>query len=136
MKAHVQIEIAAPPAGVWALLVDASSWPTWQKNINRVTATGPLARGSRFTWQTGGTTIHSQVQLFEPGQRLAWTGTAMTAKAVHVWQLKPLPGNRTLVIVDESMDGPWMAKMYPSEKLAASDDDWLRALKQAAETMR
>ena len=60
----------------------------------------------------------------------------MTAKAVHVWQLKPLPGNRTLVIVDESMDGPWMAKMYPSEKLAASDDDWLRALKQAAETMR
>ena len=35
VKAHVQIEIAAPPAGVWALLVDASSWPTWQKNINR-----------------------------------------------------------------------------------------------------
>jgi len=136
VKAHVQIEIAAPPSAVWALLIDAPAWPGWQKNIDTVTSAGPLANGSRFSWQTGGTTIHSQVQLFEPQQRLAWTGTAMTAKAVHVWQLKALPGNRTLVTVDESMDGPWMAKMYPSEKLAASDEEWLQALKHAAEKTR
>ena len=136
VKAHVQIEIAASPEAVWTLLVDASGWPNWQKNIESVTAAGPLANGSRFSWRTGGTTIHSQVQLFEPEQRLAWTGTAMTAKAVHVWKLKPLPDNHTLVTVNESMDGPWMAKLYPPEKLAAADEEWLRALKGAAEKTR
>ena len=73
------------------------------------------------------------MQLFEPERRLSWTGTALTAKAVHVWELKPEAGNQTLVTVMESMDGPFMAKIYPSGKLAAADTEWLAALKQAAE---
>jgi hypothetical protein len=73
------------------------------------------------------------VQLFEPERRLSWTGTALTAKAVHVWELKPEPGNQTLLTMKESMDGPWMAKIYPSEKLTEADNEWLLALKRAAE---
>lgn len=130
---HLQIQIAAPPAKVWALLVDAPSWPKWQKQIVSVTATGPIGSGTRFSWRTGGTNIHSQVQLFEPEHRLSWTGTALTAKAVHVWELKPEPGNQTLLTMKESMDGPWMAKIYPSKELAEADTEWLTALKRAAE---
>jgi hypothetical protein len=118
---------------VWALLVDAPSWPKWQKQIVSVTATGPIGSGTRFSWSTGGTNIHSQVQLFEPEHRLSWTGTALTAKAVHVWELKPEPGNQTLLTMKESMDGPWMAKIYPSKELAEVDTEWLTALKRAAE---
>jgi uncharacterized protein YndB with AHSA1/START domain len=94
---HLQIQIAAPPAKVWALLVDAPSWPKWQKQIESVTAAGPLRSGTQFSWRTGGNKIHSQVQLFEPEHRLSWTGTALTAKAVHVWELEPEPGNQTLL---------------------------------------
>jgi uncharacterized protein YndB with AHSA1/START domain len=133
VTAHVQILIAAPPAKVWGLLVDAPSWPKWQTSLESVTAPGPLASGIRFTWKTGGTTIHSQVQLFDPERRLSWTGTAMTAKAVHVWELTPQGNAQTLVTVKESMDGPLMAKMFPSEKLAETDNAWLAALKLAAE---
>jgi hypothetical protein len=105
----------------------------WQKNIESVTATGPLANGMPFSWRTGGMSISSQVQLFEPERRLSWTGTAMTAKAAHVWELKPASGNQTLLTMKESMDGPLMAQMYSSQKLTEAANEWLAALKQAAE---
>ena len=118
---------------MWALLIDAPSWPKWQKEIESVTATGPIRSGISFSWKTGGTNIRSQVQLFEPERRLSWTGTALTAKAIHVWELKPETCNQTLVSVKESMDGPWMAMIYPPRKLTEADTYWLMALKRAAE---
>jgi uncharacterized protein YndB with AHSA1/START domain len=130
---HLQIEIAAPPAKVWKLLVNASAWPAWQKQIETVALSGPIGPGRSFTWNAGGLTIHSQVQFFDPELRLAWTGTALTAKAVHVWELVPEPFAHTLVKVKESMDGAWMAAIYPSKKLAGTAEEWLVSLKRAAE---
>jgi hypothetical protein len=118
---------------VWAVLADVSSWPKWQTQIESVATAGPIGKGTRFTWKTGGTTIESQVQLFEPKRRLSWTGTALTAKAIHVWELKPESGGQTLLTMKESMDGPLMAKLYPSAKLTEADRAWLAALKQTAE---
>jgi uncharacterized protein YndB with AHSA1/START domain len=134
VKTHLQMQIAAPPAKVWALLIDAPSWPKWQKNIESVSVKEPLAEGTQFSWRTGGTDVHSQVQLFEPEHRVAWTGTAMMiAKAVHVWELQPTADGQTLVTMKESMDGPLMAQMYSSEKLSEAGRAWLAALKEAAE---
>lgn len=130
--AHVQMEIAASPARVWSLLVDAPSWPAWQPAIRQVKAVGPLRPGMAFTWDAGGTAIRSSVQLFVPETRLCWTGAAWTAKAIHLWQLKPR-GRSTVVAIDESLDGPWMARFYSSRQLAEADAAWLLALKQAAE---
>ncbi len=118
---------------MWALLIDAPSWPKWQKQIESVAAGGPLGSGVRFSWRTGSTNIRSQVQLFEPERRLGWTGTAWTTTAVHVWELKPESGNQTLLTMKESMDGPWMAQIYSSQKLTEADTEWLAALKRAAE---
>ncbi len=131
--AHVQIEIAAPPARVWALLVDAPSWPRWDPDISKVSITQPLAMGTQFTWGEGSNKVHSQVQLFEPEMRLAWTGTVFTVKAIHAWQLSPVAGGHTMVAVSESMDGPLMAAFFPSKKLEQSERDWLGYLKKAAE---
>jgi uncharacterized protein YndB with AHSA1/START domain len=74
VRTHLHIQIAAPPAKLWALLVDAPSWPKWQKQIECVTAAGPLRSGTQFSWRTGGTKIHSQVQLFEPEHPLSSEG--------------------------------------------------------------
>jgi hypothetical protein len=65
-------------------------------------------------------TIHSQEQLFEPERRLAWTGAALTAKAVHVWELKPESGSQTLVAVTESMDGPLIKWTVDREDLSVT----------------
>jgi hypothetical protein len=114
-------------------MIDAPSGPKWQKPIENVTAAGRLENGMRFSWGTGSTNIRSQVQLFEPERRRRWTGTAMTAKAVHVWELKPESGNQTLLTMKESMDGPLMAKLYSSQALGEAGNEWLLALKRAAE---
>ena len=86
-----------------------------------------------FFLEDCGTNIHSQVQLYEPEHRLGWTGTAMVTKAAHIWELKGESPDRTLVTMKESMDGPWMAKIYPSAKLTEAGRSWLVALKQAVE---
>ena len=77
--------------------------------------------------------LHSQVQLFEPDHRLAWTGTAWTAKAIHLWTLQATPGGHTTVSIRESMDGPLLGSLYSSDDLAAAGRAWLQALKRAAE---
>jgi uncharacterized protein YndB with AHSA1/START domain len=133
VTAHLEIEINAPPAKVWSLLVDAPSWPKWEKQINAVTSDGPLAGGKKFMWKSGDTEIQSQVQLFEPETWLAWTGSAMSAKAIHVWQLQEVAGDRTRVLMNESMDGPLMSRLFPQDKLSAAGMEWLVALKRAAE---
>lgn len=133
VKAHVQVQISAPPARVWGLLVDAAAWPNWYPDIESVEAPASLSMGAHFTWKSGSTSIHSVVHLFEPQRRLSWTGTAFPARAVHVWELEPTPGGGTLVTVDESMEGPLLNWLYPSAKLADADADWLAALKRAAE---
>jgi uncharacterized protein YndB with AHSA1/START domain len=133
VKATVAMQIAASPAKVWDLLIDASAWPNWCPQIESVKAPGELGMGTRFVWKSGGTTIHSEVHLVEPDRRLSWTGIAYPARAIHVWELKATPDGGTLVTVKESMNGPLMKLLYSSDKLAASETDWLTALKQAAE---
>ena len=133
VRMHVQIEVAAPPARVWALLVNAPAWPRWNQAITKVSAAGPLALGTRFTWAEGANTVHSQVQLFEPERRLGWTGTAYTAKAIHQWELAAAPAGHTLVTVDESMDGPLMATLFSSQELQESGQAWLASMKSEAE---
>ncbi len=77
--------------------------------------------------------MHSQVQLFEPEHRLGWTGRIYAAKAIHLWRLTPEPNGHTLVTIDESMDGPFMAALFSSQKLAETDNTWLEDLKRTAE---
>jgi uncharacterized protein YndB with AHSA1/START domain len=132
--AHLEIEIDAPPAKVWSLLTNASQWPQWDKQIASVTAPGPFSTaGTKFMWKSGDTEINSEVQLVEPQTRLAWTGTAMSAKAIHVWQLQSIPGDRTRVTMKESMDGPLISRLFPPDRLKEAGQQWLIALKKAAE---
>ena len=132
-RVHLEADIAAPPAKVWALLANAPAWPSWEPDISGVSVNQPLASGTRFDWKAGSSTLHSEVRFFEPGQRIIWTGKVLTAKAIHGWTLTPAPGGHTRVVTEESMDGLLMATLLPSEKLSAADASWLAALKKAAE---
>ena len=136
LTADVAVEIAAPQSHVWALLVNAPAWPTWGQEIQRVDARGPLRQGTSFSWTTGGFTIHSQVQRFVSERSLGWTGTTWTAKAIHQWTLEPVIPGRTRVVVRESMEGLWMAKLYSSRELTETINLRLLALKRAAEQTR
>jgi len=133
IKCSVQITINAPPAKIWALLTDISLWPTWQSDITQTAVDGTPADGVLFSWDTGGASIHSQIQLFSPDKQLAWTGTVVNFHAIHVWTLTPLPNGATEVTETESMSGWFISLFYSSDQLLQSDQRWLTALKVAAE---
>lgn len=133
VKACVEITINASREKVWSLLTDIKNWPKWQREISKTEISGPLQSGTPFSWNNRGTDIRSKIALVQPMEQFAWTGKAYQAKAIHVWTLQQLPGERTLVRTDESMDGFLLSLFYSSKKLKEGDQRWLDALKQAAE---
>ena len=58
---------------------------------------------------------------------------AYGAKAVHRHDLKPAEGGATRVFSEESMGGPLLVLFYNSAKLGTDMEEWLSALKSAAE---
>jgi len=133
IKCTVQITINAPPAKVWGILSDIADWPKWQSDITQTALGSPAGPGALFSWTSGGTSVHSAIQLFQPDQSIAWTGRVLNFHAIHVWTLAPLPDGGTLVTTTESMNGWLITFFYSSAELLQSDQRWLNALKVAAE---
>jgi hypothetical protein len=133
IKASVEIVIQAPAEKVWSILTAVNDWPKWQTDIKEAKMIGPLESGTAFTWSSGGTRIQSKIALVDPYKEIAWTGTAMTATAVHVWKLEQLPGNKTVVKTEESMSGFLLTFFYSSKELQSIDQTWLDRLKLEAE---
>jgi len=135
IKASSEIAIHASPEKVWYVLSDVDRWPTWQPNISVAKINGPLQTGTTFGFTYGGSKIESRIALVHPDKQLAWTGTTFGAKAIHVWNLQPLPGGGTLVKTEESLDG-FLLRLklfYSSKDLANSHQLWLEALKHKTE---
>ena len=71
-----EVEIAAPPERVWAVLADLPSYPQWHPVF--VAVTGQLAAGSKLTitttHPTSGRTMTGTVRVLtaEPGTELRW----------------------------------------------------------------
>ena len=59
VRASAEVEVAAPPEVVWALLSDFAGWPAWNPVVSDVEVDGPLAPGTVFRWKTGAATITS-----------------------------------------------------------------------------
>lgn len=135
VKAASIVTIHAPAEVVWRILTNVPAWPLWQPGIAKVSGSDPLDAGASFTWQTGDTTIHSRVMLFDPPYRLAWIGRADMAHAIHVFVLTPLGPHDTRIESRESMDGPLLDWFYDSADLQSSEDLLLENLKRAAEAM-
>jgi hypothetical protein len=133
VKASSEIVIHASPEKVWQVLTDIGNWPKWQSAVSAAKMNGPLESGTTFVWITGHTKIRSRIALAHPVTELAWTGTAYRARAIHVWNLQPLPGHSTLVKTSESMDGLMLRIFYSSKYLAKSQKLWLDALKRRTE---
>lgn len=128
-----EIVILAPAEKVWSALTDIDRWPSWQSDIKEASIAGPLQSGTSFTWTLGSTHIQSKLALVEANRRIAWTGSARGARAVHVWTLQKITGNKTRLKMDESISGWLLPWLYSSQQLEASDRVWLECLKKQAE---
>jgi uncharacterized protein YndB with AHSA1/START domain len=131
---HAEIDIAAPPELVWAVLTDIDNWPSWNPEVKGASLAGPLAPGAQFRWKAGPGTITSTLESVEPPKVIAWTGKTFGIKAVHLYRLDPR-GDTTIVKSDESWDG-LVVRLFrgPMTKtLQKSTESGLRHLKTEAE---
>jgi uncharacterized protein YndB with AHSA1/START domain len=132
--AEGEIQIAAPPEAVWAIMADLSGWPEWNSDVKSMTFEGPLEPGSTFRWRSGSTSLVSTLNVVDGPHEIGWTGVTMRIHAVHVFRFEPSNGG-TLASSAESFRGfiPSVLKTYSRKVLQRGIDGILESLKAEAE---
>lgn len=97
------VEIDAPPARVWDVLVDLPAYTEWNPFI--VEASGKVAVGETLSlrmalpgWEP--MTIEPRLLVVEPGRELRWKGRLLLPglfDGEHAFVLTPLAGGRTRI---------------------------------------
>jgi hypothetical protein len=132
--AEGEIQIAAPPDTVWAVMTDLSAWPSWNPDVKSMAFEGPLEPGSMFRWKAGSASLVSTLKSVDAPREIAWTGVTMGIHAVHVFHFESSDGG-TRAHSAESFRGliPSVLKGYSRKVLQRGIDGILRSLKVEAE---
>jgi uncharacterized protein YndB with AHSA1/START domain len=134
VRSFAELEIDTPVDSVWDVLTAIDEWPTWNPHVKAASLHGPVAAGSTFRWKAGPGTISSIIEHVEPPRVIAWSGTTLGIRAIHVWRLQPVDG-RTRASTEESYEG--LVARVLSRPLQRTLDkalaDGLRHLKAEAE---
>jgi len=102
--AEGELRIDADPQTVFSVISAIDQWPSWNPNIKSVTLQGPVQQGTVFRWKSGPSTLTSTLQVLDPPNEIAWTGTTMGIKAVHLFRFQANDGG-TLARSEESWEG-------------------------------
>jgi uncharacterized protein YndB with AHSA1/START domain len=102
--AEGELHIDADPQTVFAVLAAIDHWPSWNPDVKSIQLQGPVQPGTTFRWKAGPSSITSTLQVVDPPRELAWTGTTMGIRAVHVFRLQPSQDG-TLARSEESWEG-------------------------------
>jgi hypothetical protein len=128
--------IDAPPDQVWAALVDAAGYPTWDSGVDKVD--GRIAAGEKITVHAAvnpGRAFPVTVTDFQPAQRMVWTGGMPLGlfKGVRTFTLAP-QGDSTQFTVREEYTGPLLPRIWRSmPDLGPSFTQFATGLKQRVE---
>jgi uncharacterized protein YndB with AHSA1/START domain len=102
--AEGELRIDADPETVFAVIAALDRWPSWNPEVKSVRVAGPVQPGTVFRWKAGPSTLLSTLQVVDPPTAIAWTGTTMGIRAVHVFRFQPSDGG-TLARSEESWEG-------------------------------
>jgi uncharacterized protein YndB with AHSA1/START domain len=99
-----ELGINADPQTVFSVISAIDQWPSWNPDVKSVTVQGPAQPGTVFRWKAGPSSLTSTLQVVDPPHEIAWTGTTIGIKAVHVFRFQPGEGG-TLARSEESWEG-------------------------------
>ena len=117
-----ELEVAAAPETIWALLTGPKAWPSFYPGVKQVDIMdGQTAfrLGTQFEANLAGQHVRASIQEYEPITRIAWYGGPTADKAsvaYHAWLITPTAGG-THLWTEETMQGPlWieLAKQDPT----------------------
>jgi uncharacterized protein YndB with AHSA1/START domain len=132
--AEASTRIAASPETVWTVISDIAGWPTWNPEIRSATFDGPLEPGSEFRWKAGPSSLVSRLEVVDPPREIAWTGSTMGIRAIHVFRFEPADGG-TLAHSAESWTGtiPSLLRSFSRKRIQRAIDHALASLKVESE---
>ncbi|MEU5265486.1 SRPBCC family protein [Amycolatopsis sp. NPDC021455] len=117
----VTAESAAPPAAVWALLLDAHSWPAWSRvdalETAQSTGLSPDGRdgvGAVRAFRTGKVVTKERITALEPERRFAYEGVEnpqLTGYRAAV-ELTELPGGRMRIRWHGTYSARWGMRWF------------------------
>ncbi|WP_181770702.1 SRPBCC family protein [Amycolatopsis pittospori] len=99
-------ETAAPPAAVWALLLDARRWPVWSRvdaletaASQGLSADGRDTVGATRAFRTGKVVTKERITALEPERRFAYEGVENPSMADYTAaiELRETPGGGTSI---------------------------------------
>jgi uncharacterized protein YndB with AHSA1/START domain len=99
-----ELRIDADPQTVFEVISAIDQWPSWNPDVRSVTVEGPVQPGTVFRWKAGPSSLISTLQVVDPPGEIAWTGTTMGIRAVHVFRFQASDGG-TLARSEESWEG-------------------------------
>jgi hypothetical protein len=103
---------------VFSVIAAIDQWPSWNPDVKSVSVEGPVQPGTVFRWKAGPSSLTSTLRVVDPPREVAWTGTTMGIKAVHVFRF-PASNGGTLARSEESQAGllPSLLKGYSRRTL-------------------
>ena len=128
-----QLQIAAAPETVWAVISDVAAWPSWNPAMKKVSIEGPLVPGTVFRWKSGSASLVSTLKVVD-ALKIGWTGASMGIKAAHVFRFEAKDGG-TSARSEESWRGmiASLLKGYSRKTMQRAIDGTLASLKTEAE---
>ena len=99
-----ELRIDADPETVFEVISGIDRWPSWNPDVKSVRVEGPVQPGTVFRWKAGPSSLTSTLRVVDPPREIAWTGTTMGIKAVHVFRFQASDGG-TLARSEESWEG-------------------------------
>ena len=132
-----ELRIDADPETVFDVISGIDRWPSWNPDVKSVRVEGPVQPGTVFRWKAGPSSLTSTLRVVDPPRELAWTGTTMGIKAVHVFRFQASDG-ATLARSEESWAGllASLLKGYSRRTLDKGIRSVLEHLKSEAERRR
>jgi hypothetical protein len=124
------------PEAVWAVLVDGSTYPSWDSGVIRVE--GRIAPGEKIevvSEVSPNRAFRVKVTAFEPGRRMEWSGGMPLGlfKGVRTFTLTP-QGETTRFDMREEYTGPLLNMIWKSiPDLGPSFQKFATGLKARAE---
>ena len=136
------VDIKAPSAVVWGLLIDAHNWSKFYphaKDVKIVTGEPALALGARYTWNTAGIRLVNTIREFVAGERLSWDSYLADGDEestnYHGWVITPTETGCHL-LTEETQKGPFfleeLGNKHPGT-LYRYHQEWVESIARAAE---
>lgn len=135
MGLRFEVEVEAPPARIWDLLVDVEGWPRWNPGLQFAVLRGDLAIGSRVDCRVDGMRIRSRVADLDPLRVLGFSLATIGATGHARWELEGLAQGSTRVRLQEEWRGVVVRLLAPTLRrtLEVSRSAALEGLRRSAE---